>query len=75
MGDATALIEKLIFHLKNYSIPKSKFQKILDENTTITAYEIDKLRLQIVEMQSTIPADLTRVDLICLWCYEVIPIV
>ena len=30
-------------HLKNHSIPKSKFRKILVENTTIIAHEIDKL--------------------------------
>ena len=37
------------FHLKNHSIPKSKFRKILVENITILAHEIDKLRLQIQE--------------------------
>ena len=36
-------------HLKTHSIPKSKFRKILVENTTIIAHEIDKLRLQILE--------------------------
>ena len=30
-------------HLKTYSIPKCKFRKILVENTTIIAHEIDKL--------------------------------
>ena len=39
----------IAFHLKNHSIPKSKFRKILVENTTIIAHEIDKLRLQILE--------------------------
>ena len=39
----------IAFHLKNHSIPKSKFRKILVENTAIIAYEIDKLRLQILE--------------------------
>ena len=29
---------------KTHSIPKSKFWKILIENTTIIAHEIDKLR-------------------------------
>ena len=28
--------------LKTYSIPKSKFQKILVENTTIIAHKINK---------------------------------
>ena len=32
-------------YLKTRSIPKSKFRKILVENTTTTAHEIDKLRL------------------------------
>ena len=39
----------IAFHLKNYSIPKSKFRKILVENITIIAHKIDKLRLQILE--------------------------
>ena len=38
--------------LKTHSIPKSKFQKILAENTTIIAYEINELRLQILEAQN-----------------------
>ena len=29
------------FNLKNHSIPKYKFRKILVENTTIIAHEID----------------------------------
>ena len=36
-------------HLKTRSIPKSRFWKILIENTTIIAHEINKLRLQILE--------------------------
>ena len=36
-------------HLKTHSIQKSKFRKILIENTTIIAHEIDKLRPQILE--------------------------
>ena len=36
-------------HLKTHSIPKSKFRKILVENTTINAKEINKLRQQILE--------------------------
>ena len=39
----------IAFHLKTHSIPKSKFRKILVENTTIIAHKIDKLRLQILE--------------------------
>ena len=39
----------IAFYLKNHSLPKSKFRKILVENTTIIAHEIDKLRLQILE--------------------------
>ena len=36
-------------HLKNHSILKSKFRKILVEKTTIIAREIDKLPQQILE--------------------------
>ena len=36
-------------HPKPHSIPKSKFRKILAENTMIIAHEINKLRLQILE--------------------------
>ena len=39
----------IAFHLKNHSIPKSKFRNILLENTTIIAHEIDNLRQQIIE--------------------------
>ena len=39
----------MALHLKTHSIPKYKFQKILVENTTIIAHEIDKLQLQIIE--------------------------
>ena len=35
--------------LKTHSIPKSKFRKILVENTTIIAHEINNLRLKILE--------------------------
>ncbi len=41
-------------HLKTHSIPKSKFRKILVENTTIIAHEIDKLRLQIQQINKSI---------------------
>ena len=37
----------IVLHLKTHSVLKSKFQKILVENTTIIAHEINKLRLQI----------------------------
>ena len=36
-------------YLKTHSIPKSKFRKILIENTTIIPHEINKQRLQILE--------------------------
>ena len=39
----------IALHLKTHSIPKSKFRKILTENTTIIAHEINKLQLQILE--------------------------
>ena len=39
----------IFLHLKSQSLPKSKFRKILVENTTIITYEIIKPRLQIVE--------------------------
>ena len=43
------LLSSIALHLKTHSIPKSKFQKILAENTTIIACEINKLQLQILE--------------------------
>ena len=39
----------IALHLKTRSIPKSKFQKILVENTTIIVNEINKLWLQTLE--------------------------
>ena len=40
----------IALHLKTHSIPKSKFRKILVENTTkLMAHEINKLWLQILE--------------------------
>ena len=36
-------------HLRSHSLPKSKSHKILVENTTIIAYEINKPWLQILE--------------------------
>ena len=39
----------IALHLKTHSIPKYKFRKILVENNTIIAHEINKLRLQILE--------------------------
>ena len=41
----------IALHLKTHSIPKSKFRKILVENTAIIAHEIDNLRLQNQEAQ------------------------
>ena len=39
----------ITLHLKTHSIPKFRFQKILDENSTIFAHEINKLQHQILE--------------------------
>ena len=39
----------IALHLKSHSLPKSKFQKILIENTTIIAHEINKQQVQILE--------------------------
>ena len=39
----------IALHVKTHSISKSKFRKILVENTTIIVYEIDNLWLQILE--------------------------
>ena len=49
--DLKCKVHSIAFHLKNHSIPKSKFRKILVENTPIIAHEIDKLRLQILGAQ------------------------
>ena len=40
----------IALHFKTHFIPKSKFRKILVENTTLIAHEIDKLRLQILQV-------------------------
>ena len=40
----------IALHLKIHYIPKSKFLKILVENSTIIAHENDKLRLQILKV-------------------------
>ena len=45
----TLICTSIALHLKTHSIPKSKFQKILVENTTIIAHKIHKLQLQILE--------------------------
>ena len=39
----------IAIHLKTHSIPKLKFRKILIENTTIIAHEINKLRQKLIE--------------------------
>ena len=39
----------IALHLNTHIIPKYKFRKILVENTTTIAYEINKLRRQILE--------------------------
>ena len=39
----------IAIHLKTHSITKSKFREIPIENTTIIAYEINTLQLQILE--------------------------
>ena len=39
----------IALYLKAHSIPKFKFRKILVENITIIAHEIDKLRIEILE--------------------------
>ena len=48
----------------NHSIPKSKFQKILVENTTIVSHEINKLQLQILEALHIKTKNLKSVELI-----------
>ena len=42
-------LSSIALHLKTHSIPKSKAQKILLENTIIIAFKIIKLQLQILE--------------------------
>ena len=39
----------IALHPKTHFIPKSKFQKILVEKTTIIVHKINKLQLQILE--------------------------
>ena len=45
----------IALYLKTHSIPKSKFPKILVENTTIIAHEINRLQLQILEALHVTP--------------------
>ena len=45
LNDSTSIAQ----HLKSHSRPKSKFRKILVENTTVIAHEINKPRVQILE--------------------------
>ena len=54
----------MAFHLKNLSIPKPKFWKILVENTTLIAHEIDKFQIQIVEAQHIKTKNLKLIELI-----------
>ena len=49
----TLMTSSIVLHLKTHSIPKSKFGKILVENTTIIAHKTDKLQLQILEALHT----------------------
>ena len=51
-------------HLKTHSIPKSKFQKILFEKTTIIAYKINKLQQQILEVLHIRTKNLKSIELI-----------
>ena len=39
----------IALHLKNHSLPKSKFRRVLVENTAMMAHEINKPRLKILE--------------------------
>ena len=53
----------IALHVKTHSIPKSKFQKLLVENTTIIAHEIDKQRLQILETLHITPPKINRINI------------
>ena len=46
LDDLQCTLMILALHHKTYSIPKSKFRKILVENTTIIAHKIGKVQLQ-----------------------------
>ena len=52
----------IALHLKNHSIPKSKFPKILIENPKIIPHEIDKLRLQILEALNIKTKEKTKIN-------------
>ena len=54
----------IAFHLKTHSIPKSKFWKILLENTTIITHKINKLWLQILEALHIKAKNLKSLELI-----------
>ena len=68
----------IALHPKNHSIPKFKFWKIIVENTTIIAHEIDKLQLQILDALhiKTTPTKINGINfeksdnvLKCFWYY------
>ena len=79
----TTLLSRLTMHLndsssialllKTHSIPKSKFRKILIENTTIITHEINKLRLHILEFLHMKKTKINRINndnvLKCLYCH------
>ena len=54
----------IVLHLKTHSIPKSRFWKILVNNTTIIAHEINKLQLQILEALHIKTKNLKSIELI-----------
>ena len=54
----------IALHLKTHSIPKFTFQKILVENNTIIAHEINKLQLQILEALHIKTKNLESIELI-----------
>ena len=54
----------IALHLETYSIPKSKFRKLLVENPTIIVLEINKLRLQIPEALHKKKKKLKSIELI-----------
>ena len=49
-------------YLKTHSIPKSKFRKILVENTAIIAHEINKIWLQILEVLKAKNPKINRIN-------------
>ena len=58
LNDSSAMAQ----HLRSHSLPKSKFRKIIFENTTIIAHKINKPQLQNLKALKTKPPRINRIN-------------